>query len=1667
MNQGFDSLVWWNSLRHSGLLLDRKRLAELYPYDSRPISREVAENLRQVLELGHSRAKDSSLELIDFVLSEVCGFKDGWKKGPQVEASWTRRDREGNSLRPERLWTGPHGSILPVFIDKESKTLGLGKGRRIVSRVLRWMRSGSEKLAVLTNGRQWRLLHAGLDYDAWCEFDSDLWFEDGAPSPQLHALVSLLSPQVWTPAKNGGKTPLLHAVEESRKGQADLSASLGERVRIAVEKLIDAHQFAIDEHGGDIPPAELYRGAVRVVMRLVVVLFAEARGLLPVDNAIYHSSYGLRGLQGDLEKLKRAQRLASSQSAWPRLLALFRLVHDGSAHPDLPVRGYGGELFQPGSLESTDGLRRAVWIFENACFKDDAHGVSDTVVSSLLEHLTRTTERIRSGRATMSVPVPVDFSDLSSEYIGILYEGLLDYELKPVPEDDAVIILPIGNRPALPLSRLEGMSDAQLAELLAKFAKDSKAKASDGDEEESDETEDDETEEDADDEADDAEDILYGDEEAIGAAEVAGLGQRVTTFLQRMVEQGKLVTKPRGRMTPEKEAAYRSEVEKRAVAFARDVHYPGKRYLVRWGGTRKGSGTFYTRPGLSGPLIHRTLAPLAYIPPVNPDGCENRDAVLSEWPPKKPEEILALKVCDIGCGSGTFPVGALRFLTQALWDSVHFHERISSTGDNRTAVSLFGKTDAGESIADEFLPCLPEDETYEARLRARLKRHVAERCIYGVDLDPLAAELCRLALWVETLDQDLPFTFLNHKIKCGNSLVGCWYDRYQHYPVMAFAREAGDKSHSSAVRHPAGTDTKRIERFFKTQVIPELADTIQGQQQLFAAIPQAKPAELHNKIRTKLESLHALPIHASEERATLYRDLIQDSDFNTLRDSFDLWCSLWFWPVSEIGSAPLPSAFGRVPDETLQTVRKVSHAHRFFHWELEFPDVFTGPEGGFNAILGNPPWDISKPNSKEFFSNFDPLFRLYGKQEALESQREQFRKDSLHEEEWLDYCAGFKALGHWVRWAGNPFGEHGGSGDSRGFSFGRGKDGLHDRWLETRLASQLFTAADPAHPFLHQGGGDTNLYKCFMEQIHALLCNGGRLGQIVPSGIHTDKGTQPLRVLLRDKCSWEWCFCFENRRALFPIHRSYKFDLLVAVKGASTSAVRCSFMRHDLEDWLPGTGESLSSSYSVDQILNYSPLNASLMEIRNQKDNSWLDVVYSKANCLLDDKGDKGWLIYYKTEFHLTNDSSLFQRRNRWEADGYRPDCYGRWIKGAWQATTGKVGGIPSLDGAEEIKPEAVCTTHTTIRVRPPEGGRARPVAIEHPAVAVPLYQGVMLWHFDFCFRCDKSTSGRPDWQPPSGNPAFPIGQFLIPMDFLAKDTRPRIGFRDIGANTNRRTLAAALLPPFPHSNKVPVLTPSNGSSLAMLACLCSFVADAALRLKISQATINWFYVQEIPLPPHNAPYWTPTFDRFVLGLCGRSPWFANEWLEAVPDDLKAVYGWRSWWANSFAERQRRRAVIDAVVAHAYGLSLDHVTWLLKDCFHPCELYSSRESRRQLDPKGFWRVDEDLPPPIRHTTLFLSAFKALQDLVEKGTPIPAAVESLTGKLPGEGWAMPADAMTLFQRLGHDLSEPFREQSPDESWRELEQHRSNLFETPLWTGILASSAQNQEEPDEFV
>ena len=1534
---GVGTLPGWERLRHGGLLLDGTRLAALCRHAPAPLGEWTGRQLRQRANAMRDGSGEAS-PFVAFVLEQVCGLDaatGAWRRGSQVAPAWGRRAVTGENVKPRHLWEGTRGGRLPVFLDDGAR-LGIGRSRRVVSRVLGWLRAGGDHLALVTNGRQWRLVFAGLDHDAWCEWDLELWFEGGALSPQVAALRTLFHPALWTPETDGADPPLLEAIRDTRKGQAELSEVLGERVREAVEILIRAHGDALtalgetddlqeyvehlaEDAGAPAPdageiremfgarPADIYRAACRVAMRLVVILFAESRDLLPRDNPLYHESYGLQGL---LERLERAAArggdLAGSFGAWPRILALFALVREGSHHPDLPVTAYGGDLFAPGALEAEDGVSRALRVYENACFEHEA--MPDRDVHEMLRLLTRTTIRIRQGRSTVRVPAPVDFSDLSSEYIGILYEGLLDYELKTAPAGDPVIFLSVGDQPALPLSRLEAMDDRALRTLFEKLKEKAggaddrpEEEAAGGDaadvEEDTEDgasedgaSEDGASEDGASEDAASSEDRPSSERESV-AFDAPDERQRNRTraeqWARRAVQAAHLLAKPRGRDTPERRLAFESRLAAKARQLVARVVLPGEWYLVRWGGTRKGSGSFYTRPGLAVPTVQRTLRPLAYDPPPGADGKPDRDAPSARWTPKPPEHILDLTVCDPACGSGTFPLAALRFLTDALYAALQHHDRLQPDGD-RVLVRLLGIRDAtaddhddddeddggdGDTrLADELIPCRPDDDSFEPRLKAVLRRHVVERCIYAVDLDPLAVELCRLSLWIETLDRTLPFGFLDHKIKCGNALVGAWFDQFAHYPAMAWKnREGGDKNHANGVHFQQNARTKAIKAFVKQKLTPDLKRFLGGAD-LFQPDLLAQSAKAHDDALAVLERMHAMPVHDAAERARLYREeLVSSAAWRALKDAMDLWCACWFWPVDDIDHAPLPSTFAEPPDATRTVARRVAAGMRFFHWELEFPDVFREAGSGFDAMLGNPPWDIAKPVSREFFSNLDPLYRSYGKQEALDRQTGYFA-DTAVERDWLDYGARFRAQSNFMSHAASPFGDPAENTASQDrFTVARGGKGLelHERWRDARARSTGF--ADAAHPFRHQGSADLNLYKLFLESAHALLkppkpgaarestgaeappsgcdteaqanggatdaqamvapprckrtaaprrkrvrtadARGGRLGFVVPSGLYSDHGTGALRDLFLERCRWEWLFGVENRDQVFPIHRSYKFNPVVVAKGGATAAIRTVFMRRNPDDW--ERAEELSIPYTLAQIKQFSPKSRALLEIQSQRDLQILEKIYANA-VLLGDDGPDGWGIRYATEFHMTGDSKLFPPRPRWEAKGYRPDEYSRWLLGDWRpieelweemgvdpvdpsrlepveielderlfhTTVG-----PELrDAAAEpahghfLEPRDVARTDWRVRCAQPPYDRLpiprawipRGIALSREAdawvreedikdVALPFMQGAMLNQFDFCQKRWVSGTGlQARWEAVGWNPKAIDPQFLM-----------------------------------------------------------------------------------------------------------------------------------------------------------------------------------------------------------------------------------------------------------------------------------------------------------------
>lgn len=215
-----DESNWWASLNHGGLLIAPSRLNEFFVEEVKPLSRYHEDKLRRDVALVRNGEKKAVFNLLDTVLESLLGlYGDYWQKGNNVAQKWSFASVTGEVIKPHRIWQEPYGGILPVFVASDSgkkgetvKRLGVGRGKKIVSRVIEWLRKANQKIALLTNGRQWRLIHAGADYSAWCEWDIDLWFEEGKSGLQVTALRSLLGRKALSYSEKNNPSPLISAI---------------------------------------------------------------------------------------------------------------------------------------------------------------------------------------------------------------------------------------------------------------------------------------------------------------------------------------------------------------------------------------------------------------------------------------------------------------------------------------------------------------------------------------------------------------------------------------------------------------------------------------------------------------------------------------------------------------------------------------------------------------------------------------------------------------------------------------------------------------------------------------------------------------------------------------------------------------------------------------------------------------------------------------------------------------------------------------------------------------------------------------------------------------------------------------------------------------------------------------------------------------------------------------------------------------------------------------------------------------------------------------------------------------------------------------------------------------------------------------------------------------
>ena len=396
-----------------------------------------------------------------------------WQRGSDVGAEWGRRGVDRRADQAAAAVAGrPTARLLPVFFDTEPR-LGIGRGRKAASQTVQWLRAGhrAPRRSSPTAGSGGWSSPASTSTPG-AEWDVDLWFEEGAlVAAGRRRCARCCSPALWTPPTKDAHAAA--APGDSRQPQGT-SRAVGRarraRARGGRAAGPGARRRARSSDCADVDPSDIYRAAVRIVMRMVVVLFAESRETAAArQRALPRRVRPRRACSRSWRRSPRGAAIAWRGRGTPGR-ACWRCSGSSSTARIIPT-ARAGVRRRAVRARRPDVERRARRA-RSPCSRPPASTTSccsrprrPSDARAADAHAVR----IRQGRASTWVSAPVDFSDLSSEYIGILYEGLLDFELKTAPAGDPVVFLAVGNQPALPLSRLEAMDDKALASLLEKM----------------------------------------------------------------------------------------------------------------------------------------------------------------------------------------------------------------------------------------------------------------------------------------------------------------------------------------------------------------------------------------------------------------------------------------------------------------------------------------------------------------------------------------------------------------------------------------------------------------------------------------------------------------------------------------------------------------------------------------------------------------------------------------------------------------------------------------------------------------------------------------------------------------------------------------------------------------------------------------------------------------------------------------------------------------------------------------------------------------------------------------------------------------------------------------------------------------------------------------------
>ncbi|MBC8745100.1 MULTISPECIES: Eco57I restriction-modification methylase domain-containing protein [Paraburkholderia] len=573
------------------------------------------------------------------------------------------------------------------------------------------------------------------------------------------------------------------------------------------------------------------------------------------------------------------------------------------------------------------------------------------------------------------------------------------------------------------------------------------------------------------------------------------------------------------------------------------------------GNNRKTTGSYYTPDSLVDILLDSALDPVIA-------------ATVARNPDRPIEALLSLAIVDPACGSGHFLLAAARRLA----------ERVARLKSNGT----------------------PTPEDYRHALR-----QVVGRCIYGVDLNPLAVELCKVALWMEAVDPGLPLTFLDSHIRQGNALLGTSHALMSDgVPDEAWVALEGDElkvANSLKRRNRAERGGQRL--------LPLGTGTEEG------------------SVREAVNELESTPDTDTAwlaQKEARWKQLLESEPWRHTKLVYDAWCAAFLWPKTEAGSfteaAPTAATWrtladGERPSKPLvETIDFLARDYAFFHWELAFPGVFE--RGGFDVVLGNPPWERVKLQELEFFASRDDA--IAGALNAAERKKviaELPVRDPDLWEEWSRASRVAQGTSHFVRQSGR-------------------------------------------YPLC--GKGDVNTYALFAEHNWHLLGPRGRAGFIVPSGIATDDTTKDyFQAVVRTRAlhaMWE----FENE-GFFTAGKGHMLRFaLTTLSGREEPSEVADFMFQgqsvdDLDDPLR------HFALSAEDIETINPNTGTCPIFRTQRDAHLSLSMYRRAGVLWREGDPDGnpWGLRFMTMFHMANDSGLFRTRGElaqagWDLEGNR-----------------------------------------------------------------------------------------------------------------------------------------------------------------------------------------------------------------------------------------------------------------------------------------------------------------------------------------------------------------------------------------------------------------------------